>query len=128
MAAFIDDALHGRPITVRARQPVLRSYVAISELMSVVFASVGDRDRRVTRFETAGDQELEMGEVALAVQQEVAPASSVVRPPVESHPVDRYVGDGTVYRELRHRFDVEAVDFRTQVRQTAAYMASAAIG
>jgi nucleoside-diphosphate-sugar epimerase len=46
LASFMLDALAGRPIAVRAPRPVIRSYVAIRELMGLVFAMLLDAPRR----------------------------------------------------------------------------------
>ena len=127
LAAFIDDALSGRPIAIKARRPVFRSYVSISELMSVVIGALLAEDPSSVRFETAGDEVLEMAAVAETVRRELAPKSLVTRAPLDSDVVDRYVGDGVAYRALRHRFQVRTVDFPAQVRQTAAFMASAVL-
>lgn len=125
LAAFIDDALRGGPIEIRARRPVIRSYVAISELMSVALGALTASPDTVA-FETQGDADLEMAEIAEIVRAEIAPGIIIRRPPLESREEDRYVGDGAAYRTLRHAFDVETVDFPAQVRQTAACMTTAA--
>lgn len=123
LASFIADALAGRPITIKARRPVLRSYVAINELMGVVFALLGEPGGGVARFDTAGDHGYEMGEIAEAVQEVLGAENGVDRPSLVEGAADRYVGDGAIYRDVRRRAGVETVEFHDQIRQTARFMA-----
>jgi nucleoside-diphosphate-sugar epimerase len=124
LASFIADALAGRPVEVRAAAPVWRSYVAIGELMSVVLAWLARAAEGVARFETAGAETLEAGDIAARVAAVLRPGLEVRRPRFDPHaPADRYVGDGAAYHALRRAAGVDAVDFDAQVRATARYMA-----
>jgi nucleoside-diphosphate-sugar epimerase len=122
LACFIADALAGRPIEIRATRPVWRSYVAISELISVALGALAAPDGPVTRFDTAGDEALEMGEIAAAVCDALGARRNSRRPPLDTTASDRYVGDRTAYRDLRALTGVAPVDFPAQIRTTAAYM------
>lgn len=126
LACFIADALAGRPIEIRATRPVLRSYVAISELMSVVFGALTDGEVGPILFDTAGDEVLEMDEIASAVERTVGPGLGVRRPPLTESEPDRYTGDGAVYRRLRDRLRIEPVAFTLQVEETSRFMAGQA--
>jgi nucleoside-diphosphate-sugar epimerase len=124
LASFIGDALAGRPIEVRAAAPVWRSYVAIAELMSVVLAWLSGRAEGVQRFESAGAETLEAGEIARRVAAVLAPGAEVHRPRLDPEaPADRYVGDGQAYDALRRAAGVEPQTFDEQIRKTARYMA-----
>lgn len=124
LASFIADAQADRPIEVRASAPVWRSYVAIDELMSVVLAWLTGPAEGVERFETAGAETLEAGEIARRVAAVVAPGSEVRRPRFDPEAqANRYVGDGSAYDILRRAADVEQTPFDQQVRTTARYMA-----
>jgi nucleoside-diphosphate-sugar epimerase len=123
LACFIADALAGRPIEIRATRPVLRSYVAISELMSVVFGSLTEGAAGSVTFDTAGDQHYEMAEIAALVGRSLDHSLGVNRPPMSSEAPDRYLGDGAAYGVLRDRFGVMPVAFPIQVGETAAFMA-----
>ena len=125
LACFIADALAGRPIAIRATRPVWRSYVAIEELMSVVFGALAEPGPGATLFDTAGDEELEMADIARAVADTLQAKAKIERPPLTSETPDRYLGDGVLYRALRHRFDVQPVDFSDQIAATAQFMRSA---
>ncbi len=126
LACFIVDALAGRPIQIRATRPVVRSYVAISELMSVVFGALTEGGAGPVLFDTAGEHEGEMADIARVVAGALGHGAGVTRPPMGAQAPDRYVGDGAAYRRLRDEFGVSPVSFRTQVLETAAFLADRA--
>lgn len=123
LACFIADALAGRPIEIRADRQVFRSYVAIRELMSVVLGVVTDPSGGIERFDTAGEEVLEMEDIATAVAAALDHGLGLRRPPLSDVAADRYNGDGETYRRLRHRYGVEPVRFEQQVAETARFMA-----
>jgi nucleoside-diphosphate-sugar epimerase len=124
LACFIADALAGRPIEIRATRPVWRSYVAISELMSVALGVLGEGGTGAIAFDTAGDRDYEMAEIAGAVAEALGGAQNICRPTIVSQTPDSYVGDGAAYRMLRRRLAIAAVDFCNQIQSTAQFMAS----
>ena len=123
LACFIADALAGRPIEIRATRPVLRSYVAISELMSVVFGALTDGEAGPVLFDTAGDDVYEMSDIAAVVEETLGHGRGVRRPPLTELEPDRYTGDGAVYRRLRADLGIEPVAFTLQVDETSRFMA-----
>jgi nucleoside-diphosphate-sugar epimerase len=118
LATFILDALAERPIVVRAAHPVLRGYVAIRELMSLVFALLMEVPA-VTRFDTGGEP-MELGEVAGVVASVLGAGCADRAPPIGRG--DIYVGDRQAYDRLLARFGIEQVDFRSQVAETALFL------
>jgi UDP-glucuronate decarboxylase len=124
LSAFILDVLTGRPIEIRANRPVFRSYVAIRELMSVVFGLLVDGRDGTTRFDTAGAATMEMAEIAEAVRAVLGRHDlPIARPTLGDAAPDIYVGDGALYSDLRRAAGAAPVDFPTQVRETADYLA-----
>jgi len=121
LASFIGDALAGRPISIRADFRVYRSYVAIRELMSVVFAAMLEGGANVVRFSTGGER-IEMQRIAEIVSQTVGPVV-IDRPPLTSDRTDEYVGDDAAYRELLSRYGIDHIPFAQQVAETAASFA-----
>lgn len=121
LAAFINDALAGRAITVRAPHRVVRGFVAIRELMSLVF-TLFDGPAAIHRFDTGG-QPMELGEVASAVAATLGDAP-VDRAVITSDRVDHYVGDAETYERLLAAAGIAPVSFPDQIRETADYMAS----
>ena len=128
LASFIADVLAGRPVAVRADRPVYRSsYTAIEELDQCgPRRADGDAPReRSVSFDTAGQEALEMGELAERV--DIAPghgfAALEARPPMRAGAAaDRYVGDGAAYAALGRELGVAAVPLDDQIRQTAEFI------
>ncbi len=126
LAAFIADALAGRPIRIAARRPVYRSYVAIAELIDVVLGILTGAVEAATSFDTAGEAVYEMGEIARIIDKVLGRELGVARPPMQDGEVDRYVGDGAVLARLRRHIGATSIGFADQVRDTAAWMAGVA--
>jgi 2-phosphoglycolate phosphatase len=124
LACFIADVLAGRPIEIRATRPVWRSYVAISELMSVALGVLREGGSGSIVFDTAGDQVLEMGQIAEVVREALGAEATIARSPLDSDAADRYCGDPSVYPTLRSQAGVQPVEFPAQVTTTAAYMSA----
>jgi nucleoside-diphosphate-sugar epimerase len=124
LASFIRDALAGRPIEVRAPMRVLRSYVAVRELVSFVFAQLlAVEGEPVLHFDTGG-KPLELADVAAGVA--AFTDGAVVRRPV-TDPVDnRYVGDEDGWRHHLARFGMAPVPLDEQIAETMAWFARAA--
>ncbi|MBV8684707.1 MAG: NAD(P)-dependent oxidoreductase [Caulobacteraceae bacterium] len=122
LACFINDVLARRPVSVGATRPVYRSYVPISQLMSVVFGVLTDEQPGPVSFDTAGERAHEIGEVAAEVASALGSDAPVLRPPLSSEAADRYVGDGVRYDELRLRYGVGSASFADQILETAQFM------
>jgi nucleoside-diphosphate-sugar epimerase len=125
LASFMRNALDGRPIDVRAPHPVIRSYVAIRELMSLVFALLLDADNGVERFDSGGDP-LELADVAQAVANSL-PGAQVTRAAITSDKPDRYHGDGAHYAALLARHGIAPVDLATQLHEALADFRTSAL-
>ena len=123
LAAFVLDALAGRPIAVRAPHRVVRGYVAVRELISLVLGLLLTAPG-IHRFDTGGEA-MELGDVASAVA-EVLHAASVERAPITDDRLDRYVGDPAEYDRLRGLLSVDAVPFRDQISETADFLVGSA--
>ena len=121
LAAFILDALGGRPITINAAHRVVRSYVAIRELMALVVALLLDGASETLRFDTGGDL-LEMQDIARTIADLLGPAQ-IGRPPPDPAKTDHYVGDAAAYRTLLADYSIAAVPFGRQVIETAEFLA-----
>jgi UDP-glucuronate decarboxylase len=122
LASFIKDALAGEPITIRADFPVFRSYVAIRELMSLVFALMVESSEGVVRFDSGGEP-LEMQRIAEIVAETLG-SPTIVRPALTLNEVDQYVGDDAGYRALLGRYGIGHLPFVQQLVETAASFAA----
>lgn len=122
LASFILDAIAGRPIHVRAPMRVMRGYVAVRELLSLVFfALLADDGDAVLRFDSGGEP-LELGEVAEQVAQALG-GGSVNRAPI-THPADNvYIGNDESYQNLLARSAITPVSLHDQIVETAHFLA-----
>ena len=120
LAAFILDALGGGTINIRAPHLVIRSYVAVRELMSLVFALLFDRTRQVTRFDSGGEP-MELHQVARAVAEHFG-GLPIDRPALDRTIIDRYVGDDRTYRSLLADQRIDPVPFARQVIETIEFL------
>lgn len=123
LASFIDQARSGR-IHVRATHPVVRSYTSASNLLGVAMAQLlADDAPPFLRVETAGDQQVEVGELARMVRDLISPAAAIERAGCAPGPIDHYVGDGTVYRRLLGEHGIAEHSLPRQIADTAEYLA-----
>ena len=121
LSSFLLDALAGGPVVVRAMHPVRRGYVAIRELMSLVFALMLDGGAGVTRFDSGGE-EIELGELAEMIATPVA--CPVNRPALRTGAPDSYLGDDQAYRRLLARHGIASVPLADQIAETAMFLKS----
>lgn len=121
LASFLLDAFAQRPVEVRAPRPVLRSYVAVRELLSLVLAALLAPDcEPVLCFDTGGDA-LELGELAAAVVRMLG--GEVLRRPISEALENRYVGDTAAWLALLARFGLTHLPIDRQIAETAAWLA-----
>lgn len=120
MASFILDALAGRPISVKAPREVIRSYVAIRELMGLIGALLDEAPEGVIRFDSGGEA-MELGEVAQAVNR-VLGGNGVTRAAITDQIPDHYVGDTTRYAQLLSEYGITPVPLDRQIVETAAFI------
>lgn len=121
LASFILDALAGSAIEVRAPMPVVRSYVAVRDIVSLAFASLlAEQGAPVTRFDTGGEA-LELGVVAQAVAS--ALGGHMLRRPITELGENRYVGDDAVWRALLAQHAITPLSLEQQILETAAFLA-----
>jgi len=123
LASFINDALDGRTIEVRAPHRVVRGFVAIRELMSLALALLLEDGGEVVRFDTGGEG-LELADVARIVAAELG-GRPVQRAAITSERIDDYVGQADAYEALLAQHDIEAVPLARQVRETAEFVVAA---
>ena len=104
-------AAAGEPLEVAARGDVLRSYVGVEEVVQTALGELFDGQSTV--FETGGEQEVEIEELANAVLRVLGREDLPVRRErTPGAPANRYVGDGRRMRELaaRHGITVRGLD------------------
>jgi len=118
IGSFIEDALAGRAVAVHAQKQVVRAYVAIRELMSLVFAALQPASG-VLRFDSGG-QPLELGEIAAVVAAQTG--GSVARAAITSGPADIYHGDDAAYSTLLQEHGIAPIPLAAQVDEMIAWL------
>lgn len=119
LSSFIVDGLAGGPIIVNARQPVWRGYVAIRELMSLIFATLMEQAGEVTRFESGGEP-VELGNLASMVAARLH--CSVQRFDNRGGQANTYLGDDISYQKLLDRYVIDRVSLDTQIDETTDFL------
>jgi nucleoside-diphosphate-sugar epimerase len=121
LASFVLAALADQPIEVYAPMRVIRSYVAVRDLLSLVIAALlAPEGESVLRFDTGGEA-LELAEVAASVARVLG--GKVLRQPSIEPQENRYVGDASTWIALLARFDLTELSIDEQVAETAAWLA-----
>jgi len=118
IGSFLADALAGRAVEVRAPKRVVRAYVAIRELMSLVFANLQPTSG-VLRFDSGGEP-LELGEIAGVVAAQTG--GSVARAEITTGPADIYHGDDAAYRALLRDHAIAPIPLAQQVAEMIAWL------
>ena len=124
LSSIILDILRGCPVTLRASHPVIRSYVAIFDVIDLALCILSDREQRMAKpFDTAGEREIELGELAnLSATVLGRPDIRIERPPLREEPADRYVGEETAMRARAARYGIALVPLAHQINETADYL------
>ena len=123
LASFIVDALADRPIVIRAPRRVVRGYVAIDDLLCLIFSILLQREPEAVRFETGGSP-VEIEDVARLVSGELGEVP-IERAPITDSADDIYLGDDEAWRRLLSRHGIRSTPLDEQVRQTIQYLATA---
>jgi UDP-glucuronate decarboxylase len=118
LASFIQDALAQRPLNIRANFPVMRAYLPVQTLVESVLLLL-DAHRSIGTFDFAGEQALEVGELARLVTEQAASPAGIVRPVFDAqiHP-DRYVGNADGIKALMAEWGLIERDIKAQVADT----------
>lgn len=125
LASFIVQALQGNTIEIRARRPVLRSYYYVGDLVQLCTAILlGQQVPEAVRFDTAGDDVVELGALAAMVAETLAPAggtsAAVLRAPLDpALGEDRYVGARAGIAALERACALTPLSLAAQVAATA---------
>jgi nucleoside-diphosphate-sugar epimerase len=126
LSSFILDALAGRPITVRAKRRVERSYVYAGDVVRMALACLLDRAPAPPVFDTAGGQVVELGELAELVRKACGLSdSSILRDEFDTAAQsDRYVGDPAIMEALAGSKQMPIMPLAPQIELTAGYLGS----
>jgi UDP-glucuronate decarboxylase len=121
LGSIVRDIANGGPIRLHADHPVVRSYVHVRDLIDLCFSMMlGDSPIPEKAFDTAGEREIEVGELAeLSASVLGCSGMPIRRPPVDDSRVDRYVGDPTMIDFLARSYGIEFTTLVHQIEDTA---------
>ncbi len=124
LGSIIRDIGRGGPIRLHATKPVVRSYVHVGDLVDLAFAiMLGEGPAPLEAFDTAGERDIEVGELAALAASVLGEWSMpILRPPLDGTAADRYVGDSTVINSLASLYGIEMKRLSRQIEDTALYM------
>jgi UDP-glucuronate decarboxylase len=124
LGSIIRDIGRGGPIELQATHPVVRSYVHVRDLVELAFAiMLGDGPTPIGPFDTAGEREIEVSQLAeLAASVLGKPGIEIRRPSINDSTPDRYVGDSARIDSLCRAYQVEMRGLPRQIEDTAAFM------
>jgi nucleoside-diphosphate-sugar epimerase len=127
LGSIVTDIQRGGPIRLRADRPVVRSYVHVGDVVELAFAvMIGAVAAPSGPFDTAGEREVEVGDLArLAAAVLGRPGLPVERPPLADARADRYIGDGTVLSQLAAEHRLPLRELPEQIIATAGYLQTA---
>lgn len=121
LGSILDDILHARPVELRAAHRVVRSYVHVDDMISLVLASLGAGES--TLFDACGEVEIEIGDLAsLALDVLGRTGGPVLRPAFLGGDEDRYVGDRSAIAALSTKYGIAFRALRQQIQDTADFL------
>lgn len=126
LSSIIMDVLANRPITIRARAQVIRSFIHVGDLIAVaVAAGINDRRRAPPRvLDGCGSETIEIGDLGRRIAAVLGrPNLRIERPhPSAGDRPDRYLGDPTALAILADRLNIPLRDLSYQIRETADFL------
>lgn len=126
LASVIEALRQGEPVRLKARHPVLRSYVYVGDLLGLALSIVLAREPSIELFDTAGEMPVEIGELArLAATTLGRSDPAILRDFDPTLSADRYVGNPDRIRALFRAHGIAPLSLSDQVARTAAYLYAA---
>ncbi len=124
LGSIIRDIRRGGPIRLHATKRVVRSYLHVRDLVDLAFAiMLREGPEPIEAFDTAGEREIEVGELAeLAASVLGRSEIPIRRPPLDGVQSDRYVGDPAVINSSARSYGIEMQLLPSQIEDTARYM------
>ncbi len=122
IADFCARLTAGENIEIRARHKVVRSYVHIEDLLLLALGLLLLGPVGVTRFDTAGEVEVEVEDLARRAAILLHPDAQIHRAAPDSSLDDIYVGDSAAIRSIAASFDLSLRNLDTQITDTANYL------
>ncbi len=125
LSSIIVNVLRGQAVNLKASHKVWRSYVHVRDVLKLSLSLLQDRNTGTLLFDTAGEEVVELGELALRTCLELGrPDIGINRPELVSTTEDRYVGDGTLFQHLLKTHGIQPNSLSTQIRDSAEWIAA----
>ena len=104
--------------------------MAIAELISIILG-IFDKEKvgKTFVFDTAGEAELEIGELASKVKKQLNSQARISRPELsKATKEDRYVGNRQKYYSFLHKYNIPSISIDDQILCTYVYMKPFVVG
>ncbi len=126
LGSMLRDALADRPIVINAAHRVLRSYVHVADVIRLAISMLLEAQNNISVFDTAGDQVVELSELAQQIRTVLnMPHLEIKRPVVEAGKENRYIGRPGEMAALAKRFGFTLCSLGSQIEDTASWLLSA---
>ncbi|NDE89986.1 MAG: NAD(P)-dependent oxidoreductase [Alphaproteobacteria bacterium] len=125
LASMIAASMRGETMTIRASHRVIRSYIHVADLVALGFSMLLDpKPTDSAVFDTAGEEALELSDLASAINNALGHDAPIHRPTVVTDKDDRYVGDGAAFKSMLCAHGLTAHSLNAQIQDTAAYLST----
>ena len=125
LSSIIMDMLNERSIALQADKPVWRSYMHVRDVVDLAMALLlSDTSFLSAPFDTAGEQEIEIGDLAHRIAQILGKPGYPIHRPGITGLENRYVGDGTTIRALLAEHAIIPHTLNRQIMDTVEYCRS----
>ena len=124
LSSLLAMALRGEKLVIAAHHPVIRSYLAVQDILQVLTGWLmnGQAKGELT-FDMSSPDTVEIGELAKrickATGRDIADIARTFDPAL---PADRYLGDSRILLELAQKFGIFPMGLDEQIRETREYM------
>lgn len=124
LAAIINAALESRPVQLRVRKRVYRTYQGIRDLLDVAVAWLVSSDIRNRSVFDTGGEPIEVGDLARRVLAALRRTDLIItRPDPDGSSDDRYCGDEAAFSQFSQSVGIIPAKLDQQILETAAYLA-----
>lgn len=120
LSSCIVQARDAGRIVLNADHPVYRSYAHVGDVLSLMLAALQTGAGRDVPFDLAGDQVVELRDVATAVAQHLP--ATISRPACDEAWVNQYVGDPQALQDWAAQFGHALRPFAVQVADTVRFL------
>lgn len=127
---LVGASLRGDVLKIRAAHRVLRSYVHVADLLDLALDTLlDDASDGFMRFDAAGEEAIEIGELARRVLRVLGRSGIPIERPVwRGAPSDVYLGDPKPLQELAARYGTRLRPLDEQIRDTASFLEDSRVG